>query len=337
MSLPAAIGILILLLIGPIAVHRIERYVDLYILAVGIVATLLGGGFDLPLVKDALGEPVAITIAVIVAGILFSFMRGPIDRFFSAIREKTNRRVLAALSVFIVGLSSSVITAIIAALLLVEVSALLRLADQSRTKFIVAGCFAIGLGSALTPLGGPLSTLAASALDLPFHGLFTLLAPWVIPGMAASAIVAGFFARTANGDERARTHAEESPMAAIIQGARIYAFIAGLVLVSHAYAPLARRFVPMLTADALFWMNTVSAVLDNATLVAIEFRPMAVGRAREAILALLISGGMLIPGNIPNIVSAGVLRIRSLAWARVGVPMGLAMLGIYFALLKLTG
>jgi predicted cation transporter len=81
----------------------------------------------------------------------------------------------------------------------------------------------------------------------------------------------------------------------------------------------------------------VSAALDNATLVALEVHGMTLPRAREAILSLLISGGMLIPGNIPNIVSAGTLRIGSAAWAKVDVPMGLVMLGIYFALFKFLG
>jgi len=39
--------------------------------------------------------------------------------------------------------------------------------------------------------------------------------------------------------------------------------------------------------------------------------------------------------NIPNIVSAGALRIGSAARAKIGVPMGLVMLGIYFAVIKL--
>ncbi len=86
--------------------------------------------------------------------------------------------------------------------------------------------------------------------------------------------------------------------------------------------------------DLLFWANTVSAALDNATLVALEVHKMTLPRAREAILALLISGGMLIPGNIPNIVSAGALKIGSAQWAKVGVPMGLILLGIYFAVIK---
>ena len=39
------------------------------------------------------------------------------------------------------------------------------------------------MGASLTPLGEPLSTLAARALDLEFMGLFHLLAPWVFPGV----------------------------------------------------------------------------------------------------------------------------------------------------------
>ncbi|MGH7838717.1 MAG: DUF1646 family protein, partial [Candidatus Binataceae bacterium] len=89
--------------------------------------------------------------------------------------------------------------------------------------------------------------------------------------------------------------------------------------------------VPQLDATALFWGNTVSAALDNATLAAIEARGLADGRVRPALLSMIISGGMLIPGNIPNIICAGALKIRSGEWARIGIPIGLAMLGICFA------
>jgi predicted cation transporter len=52
-------------------------------------------------------------------------------------------------------------------------------------------------------------------------------------------------------------------------------------------------------------------------------------------MGLLISGGMLIPGNIPNIIAAGKLKIRSRTWARYGVPLGLVLLVVYFAILFL--
>jgi predicted cation transporter len=116
---------------------------------------------------------------------------------------------------------------------------------------------------------------------------------------------------------------------------KVFAFVAGLILISEAYAPLAKRVLPYLTIEALFWINTVSAALDNATLVALEIHGMTTERALYVLLSLLVSGGMLIPGNIPNVVSAGILRIRSAEWARVAIPLGLVMLGIYFAALKL--
>ena len=125
--------------------------------------------------------------------------------------------------------------------------------------------------------------------------------------------------------------------AIFVQAGKVFAFIAGLVMISHAYGPIANEYVSKMSNDLLFWANTVSAALDNATLVALEVHSMTLPRAREAILSLLVSGGMLIPGNIPNIVSAGALRIGSAAWAKVGVPMGLVMLGIYFAFIKLLG
>jgi predicted cation transporter len=334
MTLPAAILILALLLFGPLAVHYIERYIEVYILALGVIATLLGTGFSWRLIRHALTEPILITLAVIAAGILFGYTRGWLDRAFSRLRRRISRPILAALSVLVIASLSSVITAIVAALVLVEVIGLLHLAGAARVNTTIAACFAIGLGASLTPLGEPLSTLAASALKLPFFGLLFLLGPWVMPGIIASALVAGFFARGDYHEARAGAHVRESPLVAVVQGVRVYAFIAGLVLVSYAYSDLASRYVPILGDMALYWANTVSAALDNATLVALEVHHMPVPRAREAILALLISGGMLIPGNIPNIVSAGALRIGSVAWAKVGIPMGLILLGIYFAVLR---
>ncbi|HCF71867.1 MAG TPA: cation transporter, partial [Syntrophomonas sp.] len=51
------------------------------------------------------------------------------------------------------------------------------------------------------------------------------------------------------------------------------------------------------------------------------------------IMGLLISGGMLIPGNIPNIVSASKLKISSKEWAAWGVPLGLIVMVFFFIIL----
>jgi predicted cation transporter len=78
----------------------------------------------------------------------------------------------------------------------------------------------------------------------------------------------------------------------------------------------------------------ISAVLDNATLTAAEISKQMTTMQIEAILmGLIISGGMLIPGNIPNIISASKLKISSTEWAKIGVPVGLLVMAVYFFIL----
>jgi predicted cation transporter len=335
MNLAAGIVILVLLLFGPLAVRLVEENIEAYIFLLGLIATLIGPGFSYGLVWQASEEPLLIATAVIAAAILFGFTREALDTLFSRMRARISRPILAAASIFALALLSSVITAIIAALVLIEMIGLLRLREAQKMPVTVAACFAIGLGAALTPIGEPLSTIATTALNLPFLGLFHLLAPWVLPGAAAASILAGYFARGEYTRMIDQPQVRESTLAAMIQGIKVYVFVAGLVLVSNAYGALAATIVNDLSDAALFWINTLSAALDNATLVALEVHDMSLPRARGAIIALLVSGGMLIPGNIPNIVSAGRLKIGSASWARHGLPIGLVGLGIYFALLRL--
>jgi predicted cation transporter len=337
MNHASAVVILALLLFGPIAVTRIEHNLEFYCFGLGVLATILGAGFTRDLILDALHEPVAISIAVIVAAIVFGWVRPGLDRLFQRLRKRVSRPVLAAASVFVIASISSVITAIVGALVLVEVLGLLHCARDQRVRVAVAGCFAIGMGASLTPLGEPLSTLAAQELNLPFFGLFELLAVWVFPGMLLSSIVAGVFARGEYDEATPEEHVRQTYTTIFVQAAKVFAFIAGLVMISSAYGPIANQYVSRMSNDLLFWANSVSAALDNATLVALEVHGMSLPRAREAILSLLISGGMLIPGNIPNIVSAGALEIGSARWAKIGVPMGLVLLGICFAAIKLVG
>ena len=95
--------------------------------------------------------------------------------------------------------------------------------------------------------------------------------------------------------------------------------------------PLFELFLNLVPPMALYWINLLSAFLDNATLTAIEINPnLALSQIVSAVIALLISGGILIPGNIPNIVAAGRLRISMKEWAIIGVPLGLLLMVLYF-------
>jgi len=329
--------ILLFLLLGPLAIHFIEQNIEAYCLIIGIIAVTIGGVWTAHLLKQAVTEPLEISAAVVVAGLIFNLLRSRFDHFFARLRHHFSRPLLTFVSIFVIALLSSLITAIVAALVLVETVGLLRLQGEQRPRVAIAGCFAVGMGASLTPIGEPLSTLAARALNLSFFGLFGLLAPYVIPGLIFAAIVAAYLARGDYESHSEQIHARRTTSQILYQALKVFGFVAGLVLVSEAYAPLAGRVISSMSNDLLFWVNMVSAALDNATLVALEVRNMELHRAREAIVALLISGGMLIPGNIPNIVSAGAMRIRSTTWARVGIPMGLVMMAVYFIAFKLIG
>jgi predicted cation transporter len=325
------------LLVGPLILAPLEHNLEPYCLVLGIIAVAASKQWEWHLLRKAVLDPLPITLTVMVGGLMFGVLRPALDGSFAVMRSLLPRPLLAALVVLILGLLSSGITAVIAALMLVEAVPFIGLGPTERTRVVVLGCFAIGLGSALTPIGGPLATLAASAMNLNFADLFTLLSPWVVPGVAAVSALTAFYARgpydlIATGD-----NVREPPRQALIQALRIFAFIAGLILIGAACAPLASRYLMQLSNGALFWANMISAALDNATLVAIEFHQIDPARAQSALLSLLISGGMLIPGNVPNIICANKLRMGSGEWARIGLPLGLMMLGIYFAVLLLVG
>ena len=94
-----------------------------------------------------------------------------------------------------------------------------------------------------------------------------------------------------------------------------------LVFLGEGFKPLILGYVPY-PSEAIYWVNMVSAVLDNATLAAAEISPvLLISQITSALMGLLIAGGMLIPGNIPNIIAAGKMGITSKEWAKIGIPL----------------
>jgi predicted cation transporter len=116
-----------------------------------------------------------------------------------------------------------------------------------------------------------------------------------------------------------------------MRAVKVYVFIMALVLLGDGFKPIIFTYFTQVPPAILFWVNMVSAVLDNATLAAAEIGPnLNELQIKSILMGLLISGGMLVPGNIPNIISASKLGITSKEWARLGVPMGLVSMVIYF-------
>ncbi len=195
MNLLEAAIVVLFLLLGPVVFAPLERNLECHFFALGMISVTLAGLWEWDLVRRTLLTPLPITVAVVIAGAIFGRVRRWLDRRFEKIRGRVSRGPLTASAVPVISLASSGVTAIIAALMLVEAVGLLRLGPAARTRVVVAGCFAIGLGSALTPIGGPLTTLASSAMNLDFLGLFRLLAPWALPAIVVSSFFAGYYAR----------------------------------------------------------------------------------------------------------------------------------------------
>ncbi len=60
---------------------------------------------------------------------------------------------------------------------------------------------------------------------------------------------------------------------------------------------------------------------------------MTMPQIKGILMGLVLAGGMLIPGNIPNIIAASKLRISSGTWAALGLPIGLLLMGAYYCIL----
>ena len=94
---------------------------------------------------------------------------------------------------------------------------------------------------------------------------------------------------------------------------KIFVFVAALVLLGESFSVLIEKYFIKLDPWVLYWINTVSAILDNATLAAAEIGPaLSVSQIKVILISLMI------------------LQIGMREWARVAVPIGLVLLSVYF-------
>jgi predicted cation transporter len=332
-----------LVLVLPFSSKKVEKELEAFLFVMGVLAVSISKLWSWHLVKEALVEPIKITIAVFVAGLLFRLIRPKVGKWAAAVAQRLGYSVLFFIIVVGLGLLSSVITAIIAALVLSEVISALRLPRTLEVRIVIIACFSIGLGAVLTPLGEPLSTIAISKLKgEPYHAdfffLLKLLGMWVIPVILGLGVLPAFLKN--KGESKGDTLTEDRPEQlrdVALRAIKVYLFVLALVFLGTGFMPVVDKYLVHVPAGALYWVNIISAILDNATLTAAEITPsMSVQTIKCALAGLLIAGGMLIPGNIPNIICAGKLSIKSKEWAAFGVPLGMViMTGFFFVLLLL--
>ncbi len=209
--------IFIVVLVLPFKVKKVEENLEVFLFICGIAAlsvssfaTLNGEtfGWTPAIVVEALTAPVMITTVagipvgivqiVLIVGLIIYFAHTQIQ---TAIQILVNRVPLLSLVFFLIcglGIISSIISAILAAIILVEIVCALPLGRQEKIGVTVISCFSIGLGAVLTPLGEPLSTIAISKLSgdpyyAGFWFLFDLLGIYVIPGSPCNGYSWGSF------------------------------------------------------------------------------------------------------------------------------------------------
>src|SRR6516225_7848288 len=324
-------------LLGPVLIKQVEENLEVFFLGAGALASVTTGQWGRTLLHNALTEPIPLTIAVLVFGIIARLLRPALDRVVARLVKSISPRWIYFALIVLLGLFSSVITAVIAALILVEAIAVLKLDRHSEATAVVLACFSIGLGAALTPVGEPLGTIAIAALNADFWYLVRLLGPLVVAGIITVGTISLFlparYGHSLNADAHPDSWSEIG-----IRAAKVYMFVAALVGLSWGLRPLVDEYIRRMPQWALFWINSISAIVDNATLTAAEIGPsLSPVQQRSVLMGLLISGGMLIPGNIPNIVAAGRLGITTREWARVGLLTGVPLMALCFVALKWLG
>ncbi|QED50201.1 DUF1646 family protein [Cytobacillus dafuensis] len=331
--------VLILVLFLPFTVKAVEHNLEAFLFIMGLAAATISQVLTGDLMIKALEDPIHITLAVLIAGLLFRWCQSPIEKGILGLSNMMPFRLFLALVVIVLGLISSMITAIIAAIVLVVIVSVIRLDRKSEVRLVVLACFSIGLGAALTPIGEPLSTIAISKLNADFFYLFRLIGADVIIAILIFGILSAIIINPQKGADGLTSSLEkESYKEIIIRAFKIYLFVMGLTLLGAGFEPFIEEYLLGLSPLVLYWINMISAILDNATLAAAEISPaMDSATIKAILLGLLISGGMLIPGNIPNIISAGKLNITSKEWARFGVPVGLITMVAYFIVILVIG
>jgi predicted cation transporter len=334
--------ILVVVLLTPFLVKQVERNLEPFLLVMGLLATICSGVFGTGMLVSIFKNPFMylITLAVLISSFIFLFLQHHIRRGIIVILRVTPVKVFIFLMIVLLGLLSSMITAIVASLLLVEMVNNLPLKRSDRINLVIITCFAIGLGAILTPMGEPLSAIVASRLHQGFWYMLQDLGFYIIPGIIILGLFGSFLIKedpTINIALQPELIEVENYRDVLIMAFKVFVFICALELLGAGFKPLIDTYLLNVSGRLLYWINMISAILDNATLAAAEISTrMNSPQITAALMGLLISGGMLIPGNIPNIISSGKLNISSREWARLGIPLGLILMFSYALILTLA-
>lgn len=338
------LGIIVVnLLVWPLASRWVESHLELFLLAVGAAAVTVSGGWSVDFLYETLNYPVNVAFIVLIVSVIFNNYSRYIFRVLFAFFKKLEPRYSFAVLIFCLGMTSSLVSVTVSALVLAEVLKVVNLERSATVRITVFACYAIGLGAVLTPLAEPLGLSINNALAGPPHhaDFFFLLKHffwWIAPAILLLSVAAGFSARNAGTTLQMHIREDKETYASMLRRTlHIYMFVAALNLISTGLRPLAQSTITHLGGKVLFLANAVSVIIDNATLAAIEIVPsISMNDLIYMVIGLAAFGSMLVQGNLPNIVAAEKLGIKSREWASIAVPTGLVLMGGYFIILSIV-
>lgn len=333
--------VLVNLLVWPLASKWVESHLEIFLLGIGALAVTISGAWSREFVYETLNAPVNVAFIVLIVSVIFTNYSRYIFRVLFAFFKRVEPRFSFAVLIFLLGMTSSLVSVTVSALVLAEVLKVVNLERDTTVRVTVFACYAIGLGAVLTPLAEPMGLVINNALSGPPHNadFFFLMRTffwWLAPAVLALACAAGFAVRKSG--TAVQMHIREdrdSYKSMLIRTGHIYMFVAALNLISTGLRPLAQSTITHLGGKVLFLANVVSVIIDNSTLAAIEIVPNISDKDLVyMVIGLAASGSMLVQGNLPNIVAAEKLGIKSREWAKVAVPTGIWLMGAYFVVLS---
>ena len=328
------------LLVWPLASRWVESHLEIFLLAVGAAAVTVSGGWSVDFIYETLQYPVNVAFIVLVVSVIFNNYSRYIFRVLFASFRNLAPQYSFALLVFLLGMTSSLVSVTVSALVLAEVLKVVNLERTATVRITVFACYAIGLGAVLTPLAEPLGLIINNALTgAPHHADFFFLLRhffwWIMPAVLLMSAAAGYSARHAGTTMQMHIREDKVTYGSMLRRTwHIYMFVGALNLISTGLRPLAQSTITHLGGKVLFLANAVSVIIDNATLAAIEIVPtISMNDLIYMVIGLAAFGSMLVQGNLPNIVAAEKLGIKSREWAAIAVPTGVVLMGSYFLVL----
>src|SRR3989338_755348 len=103
MIFPGLFIIFAAVLIAPFSIKKIEEELEIFLFVIGCIAVTITSQWSLFLIKEALVEPINITLAVFTAGLLFRVLQRHIARSVNKIVDAAGVKLFAFLVIVMLG------------------------------------------------------------------------------------------------------------------------------------------------------------------------------------------------------------------------------------------